>query len=122
MAQCKRVVVVGILFLAVALTPVGAVSGPLEDGVAAYDSGDSAASLETKAWKLRKLLAEQDDADSQYILGNMYISCNGIRPRGQERRRAGARLSRAERGRGGGDPPAVTDGTQPTLFWNELCL
>ena len=76
MAHCKRFVVVGILFLAVALTPVAAVSGPLEHGVAAYASGDSVASLETKAWKLRKLLAEQDDTDSQYNLGNMYISCN----------------------------------------------
>ena len=37
---------VGILFLAVALTPVAAVSGPFEDGMVAYDSADYATALQ----------------------------------------------------------------------------
>ncbi len=45
MTHRKREFVVGILFLAVALTPVAAVAGSFEDGVDAYSSGDYAAAL-----------------------------------------------------------------------------
>ncbi len=40
MTHRKRGLIAGILFLAVALTPVAAVSGPLEDGQGAFKSGD----------------------------------------------------------------------------------
>ena len=55
MTHCKRRLVAGVLFLAVALTPFAAVSGPFEDGLDAYDSGDYATALE-----LWRPLAEQD--------------------------------------------------------------
>jgi TPR repeat protein len=57
------------MFLAVALAPVAAVSGPFEDLLDAYDSGDYATALRL----LRPLVEHgQDDADAQFYLGVMY--------------------------------------------------
>ena len=67
MTHCKHGLVAGILFLAVALTPVMAASGPFEDGLDANDSGDYAAAL-----RLWRPLAEQGHADAQTGLGAMY--------------------------------------------------
>jgi uncharacterized protein len=50
-----------------------ATAGPLEDAVAAYQSGDYAAAL--KVWRP---LAEQGDADAQVHLGVMYESGQGV--------------------------------------------
>ena len=54
MTHRKRGLVAGMLFLAVALTPVAAVGGPLEDGLEAYNSGDYATAM-----TLWRPLAEQ---------------------------------------------------------------
>ena len=45
MTHRKRRFVAGLLFLAVALAPVVAVSGPLEEGRGAFERGDYAAAL-----------------------------------------------------------------------------
>ena len=79
MTRQKRDLVVGILFLAVALTVVLAlvrmmsVSGPYEDGLDAYDSGDHGTALQ-----LSRLATEQDDAATQYTLGIMYHDGLGV--------------------------------------------
>ncbi len=62
-----------IMFLAVALTPVAAVSGPLEDARDAYMSGNYATAL-----RLLRPLAEQDDPYAQTNLGNMYANGQGV--------------------------------------------
>ncbi len=49
MTHCKRGLVAGILFLAVVLTPVAAVAGPLEDGMDAHKSGDDATAF--RLWR-----------------------------------------------------------------------
>ncbi len=67
MDDCKRVLVVGILFLAVALTPFAAVSGPLEDALDASRRGNYATAL-----RLLRPLAEQGNADAQAGLGVMH--------------------------------------------------
>ena len=67
MTHRMRGLVAGILFVAVALTPVAAVAGPLKDGMDANDSGDYAAAL-----RLWRPLAEQGHADAQTGLGAMY--------------------------------------------------
>ncbi len=51
----------------------GATAGPLEDAVAAHQSGDYAAAL-----RLWHPLAEQGDADAQFHLGVMYESGQGV--------------------------------------------
>ncbi len=73
MTHRKCDLVAGILFLAVALTPVAAVSGPLEDGLGAYNSGDYATAL-----RLWRPLAEQGNAAAQYNLGNIYYSGQAV--------------------------------------------
>lgn len=50
-----------------------AAAGPLEDGVAAYESKDYAT-----AFRLFQPLAEQGDAVAQYQLGNMYVFGRGV--------------------------------------------
>ena len=59
--------------LAVALTPVAAVSGSFEDGVDAYASGNYAAAL-----GLWRPLAERGEADSQHNLGVVYRDGQGV--------------------------------------------
>ena len=59
--------------LAIAVTPVAAVSGPLEDGLEAAESGDYATAL-----KLLRPLAEQGHAEAQYNLGVMYRNGQGV--------------------------------------------
>jgi hypothetical protein len=60
------------VILALMLTG-GAVAGPFEDGVAAYQRGDY-----TTALRLLRPLAEQGDADAQYNLGVLYVEGNGV--------------------------------------------
>jgi TPR repeat protein len=50
-----------------------AVAGPLEDGEAAYQSGNFAA-----AFQLLNPLAAQGDADAQYDLGCLYANGEGV--------------------------------------------
>ena len=69
MTRRKRGFVVGILFLAVVLTPVAVVSGPLEDARDAVESGDYATAL-----RLLRPPAEQGHADAQTGLGVMYAN------------------------------------------------
>ncbi len=66
MTYGRRGLVAGIVFLAVALMPVAAVAGPLEDGMDAHKSGDYATAL-----RLWRALAEQGHADAQFALGFM---------------------------------------------------
>ncbi len=73
MTHCKRGLVAGILFLAVALTPIAAVSGPFEDGQEAYKSGDYETAL-----KLWRALAEQGFANALQNLGIMYAWGTGV--------------------------------------------
>jgi TPR repeat protein len=63
----------GFLALAIMALAVPANSGPLEDGLAAYDRGDYATALEI--WIP---LAEQGDADSQLGLGVLYGNGQGF--------------------------------------------
>ncbi len=51
----------------------GAVAGPFEEGVAAYQRGDFAAAL-----RLMRPLAEQGDAAAQFALGLMYATGQGV--------------------------------------------
>jgi hypothetical protein len=62
------------LFLAVALTPVAAVSGPFEDGRDAAERGDY-----KTAMSLWRPLGEQGDAAAQYGLGVLYERGQGVR-------------------------------------------
>ena len=73
MTHRKRGLVAGILFLAVALTPVAAVAGAFEDGRDAYNSGDYATAL-----RLWRPLAEQGHARAQYNLGFSYENGGGV--------------------------------------------
>ena len=73
MTYGMRGLVTGVLFLAVALTPVVAVSGSFEDARDAYNSGDYAT-----AERLWRPLAEQGDADAQFYLGVMYENGQGV--------------------------------------------
>ena len=73
MTHRKREFVVGILFLAVALTPVAAASGQFEDAVDAYSSGDYAAAL-----RLWRPMAERGDHASQHNLGVVYRDGQGV--------------------------------------------
>ncbi len=73
MTYRKRGLVAGILFLAVALTPIAAVAGPYEDGLDAYHSGDYATAL-----RLWRLLAEQGYAPAQNKLGFMHNKGRGV--------------------------------------------
>jgi TPR repeat protein len=62
----------GVVF-AFALTPVAANADPFMDGLDAYVNGDYATTL-----RLWRPLAEQGDADAQYILGDMYHDGEGV--------------------------------------------
>lgn len=73
MTHRKRRFVAGLLFLAVALAPVVAVSGPLEEGRGAFERGDYAAAL-----RLLGPLAERGDAEAQSRLGVMYAAGRGV--------------------------------------------
>ena len=73
MTHRKRGLVAGILFLAVALTPIAAVSGPFEDGLDAYNVGDY-----VTAWWLWRPLAEQGNAHAEHALGVMYDEGQGV--------------------------------------------
>ena len=73
MTHRKHELVAGILFLAVALMPVAAVAGPLEDGMDAHKSGDYATAL-----RLWRPLAEQGYAPAQNKLGFMHNKGRGV--------------------------------------------
>ncbi len=73
MTHCKRGLVAGILFLAVALTPVAAVSGPFEGGQEAFKSGDYETAL-----RLWRPLADQGFANALQNLGIMYAWGTGV--------------------------------------------
>ena len=60
--------------VALAVTSAGgAGAGPLEDGDAAYERGDYATAV-----RLWRPLAEQGNADAQFILGQMYNTGRGV--------------------------------------------
>ena len=73
MTHRKRGLIAGILFLAVALTPVAAVSGPFEDGQEAFKSGDYETAL-----RLWRPLAKQGFANALQNLGIMYAWGTGV--------------------------------------------
>ena len=73
MTHCKRGLVAGILFLAVVLTPVAAVSGPFEGGQEAFKSGDYETAL-----SLWRPLADQGFANALQNLGIMYAWGTGV--------------------------------------------
>ena len=73
MTHRKRGLVAGVLFLAVALTPVAVVAGPLEDGANAYANGDY-----TTAHRLLRPLAEQGNAEARYRLAGLYWEGRGV--------------------------------------------
>ncbi len=70
--RAPAAVFIGII-LGIALMPIVAVSGPLEDALDAYDSGDYATAL-----RLWRPLAEQGNADAQTRLGVMYENGQGV--------------------------------------------
>ncbi len=70
--RAPKAIVFGVV-LAVALTPVAAVSGPFEDGRGAYKSGDYATAL-----RLWRPLAKQGHATAQFNLGVMYEDGRGV--------------------------------------------
>ncbi len=59
--------------LAVALTPIAAVSGPVEDGAVAFKGGYYATAL-----RLWWPLAEQGNASAQFFVGAMYENGHGV--------------------------------------------
>ena len=72
----RKAILPGFIFgvvLALALTPVAAVSGPFEDGLDAYNSGDYATAL-----RLWRPLAEHGDAAAQHKVGFMYHAGQGV--------------------------------------------
>ena len=73
MTHRKRGLIAGILFLAVALTPVAAVSGPFKDGQEAFKSGDYETAL-----RLWRPLAKQGFANALQNLGIMYAWGTGV--------------------------------------------
>ncbi len=73
MTHRKRGLIAGILFLAVAVTPVAAVSGSFEDGQEAFKSGDYETAL-----KLWRPLAKQGFANALQNLGIMYAWGTGV--------------------------------------------
>src|SRR5436190_14425844 len=66
--------------LLILVTTAGAaVAGPLEDARAARDRGDDATAL-----RLIRPLADQGNADAQYILGIIYFAGQGVPKNGAE--------------------------------------
>jgi TPR repeat protein len=74
----------GLIVAAQILGIAGAVAGPWEDGMAAYNRGDYVPAI-----RLFRPLAEQGNAKAQNVLGVMY------RRGGRGRAQFGARLSQA---------------------------
>ena len=72
MIQCKRGFVAGILFIAVALTPVAARTDPIEDGLGT-EQGNGAAQNNLRV----RRAAEQGSAVAQGRLGYMYYHGRG---------------------------------------------
>lgn len=70
MTHRKRDLIAGILYLAVALMPVAAVSGPYEDGLDAHDSGDYASGDYATALRLWRPMAGNKKATPGPRLGN----------------------------------------------------
>ena len=72
----RKAIVPGFIFgvvLALALTSVAAMSGPIEDGLDAAKRGDYATAL-----RLWRPLAEEGDAFAQYNLGLIYAAGLGV--------------------------------------------
>jgi TPR repeat protein len=69
----KQMVFGGVILAAQILGIAGAVAGPLEDGMAAYNRGDYAPAV-----RLFRPLAEQGNAKAQNLLGVMYRRGQGV--------------------------------------------
>jgi TPR repeat protein len=69
----KRMMIGGLILAAQILGSVGAVAGPWEDGMAAYNRGDY-----VPAVRVFRALAEQGNAKAQGVLGVMYRRGEGV--------------------------------------------
>src|SRR5258706_13580080 len=69
----KQMILGGLMLAAQILGIASAVAGPWEDGTAAYNRGDY-----VPAVRLFRLLAEQDNAKAQNMLGVMYRRGQGV--------------------------------------------
>src|SRR5438270_4212548 len=72
--RMKKQMILGSLILAAQILGIaGAVAGPWEDGMAAYNRGDYAPAI-----RLFRPLAEQGNAKAQNVLGVMYRKGEGV--------------------------------------------
>ena len=69
----KRMILGGLILAAQILGNAGAIAGPLEDGMAAYNRGDY-----VPAMQLFRPLAQRGDAKAQNLLGVMYRRGQGV--------------------------------------------
>lgn len=69
----RRMMVAGLMLAAQILGSVGAVAGPWEDGMAAYNRGDYLPAI-----KVFRAMAEQGNAKAQSVLGVMYRRGQGV--------------------------------------------
>jgi TPR repeat protein len=69
----KRVLIGGLILAAQILGSWGAVAGPWEDGMAAYNRGDYVPAI-----KVFRAMAAQGDAKAQSLLGAMYRRGQGV--------------------------------------------
>jgi TPR repeat protein len=68
-----RTMVGGLMLAAQILGSAGAVAGPWEDGMAAYNRGDYVPAI-----KVFRAMAEQGNAKAQSVLGGMYRRGEGV--------------------------------------------
>ena len=69
----KQMIIGGLIVAAQILGIAGAVAGPWEDGMAAYNRGDYVPAI-----RLFRPLAEQGNAKAQSVLGVMYRRGQGV--------------------------------------------
>jgi TPR repeat protein len=69
----KQMIIGGLVAAALILGIAGAVAGPWEDGMAAYNRGDYMPAI-----RLFRPLAEQGNAEAQNVLGVMYRRGQGV--------------------------------------------
>jgi len=69
----KRMIIGGLFLAAQILGSLGALAGPWEDGMAAYNRGDY-----VPAMRVFRAMAEQGNAKAQSVLGVMYRRGEGV--------------------------------------------
>jgi TPR repeat protein len=70
----RQKAIVGVIFAAQIWGAVGALAGPWEDGMAAYNRGDY-----VPAVQVFRAMAREGNADAQRLLGQMYRRGQGVR-------------------------------------------